>query len=83
VAEKYFRQYRKLCPKDFQQRGFLDELMLKAKSESVQLKKRINEEKELKRKGQKVPKLMRQPLASGEAPTKEKQSEFETKDNPS
>lgn len=67
-AEKYFRRYRKLCPKDLQQRGFLDELMLRAKSESKELSKRTKKEEELKKKGKTLPKPMRQPLASGAAP---------------
>ncbi|KAL2628722.1 hypothetical protein R1flu_013408 [Riccia fluitans] len=64
-AEKQFRRYRKLCPKDFPHRGFLDELMLKAKSESRKLNERLKKEEELKAKGKKIPKPMRQPLANG------------------
>ncbi|CAM6119366.1 unnamed protein product [Calypogeia fissa] len=67
-AEKYFRRYRKLCPKDLQQRGFLDELMLRAKTESKELHERVEKEEQLKKKGKKVPKAMRQPLASGGVP---------------
>lgn len=67
-AEKYFRRYRKLCPKDLQERGFLDELMLTAKSESQELSKRMKTEEELKKKGKKKPKLMQQPLAVGRGP---------------
>ncbi|BBN08082.1 hypothetical protein MPTK1_4g08730 [Marchantia polymorpha subsp. ruderalis] len=64
-AEKQFRSYRKLCPKDFPHRGFLDELMLKAKTESRKLNERLKKEEEFKKKGKKMPKPMRQPLASG------------------
>ncbi|KAG6556837.1 hypothetical protein Mapa_001784 [Marchantia paleacea] len=64
-AEKQFKSYRKLCPKDFPHRGFLDELMLKAKTESRKLNERLKKEEEFKKKGKKLPKPMRQPLASG------------------
>ncbi|KAL3681983.1 hypothetical protein R1sor_000005 [Riccia sorocarpa] len=63
-AENQFKRYRKLCPKDFPHRGFLDELMLQAKSESRKLNERLKKEEELKAKGKKIPKPMRQPLAS-------------------
>ncbi|KAL3686814.1 hypothetical protein R1sor_013123 [Riccia sorocarpa] len=70
-AEKQFKRYKKLCPKDFPHRGFLNELMLQAKSESRKLNKRLKKEEELKAKGKKIPKPMRQPLASGGATMKE------------
>lgn len=67
-ADQFFRRYRALCPQDFPNRGYLDELMLQAKTESRKLKDRKEKELDDKAKGVKPVKQMRQPGVDKEDP---------------
>eukprot|EP00249_Psilotum_nudum_P022166 c28400_g1_i1 orf=217-1821(+) len=64
-ADKRFKKYRQLCPKDFPNRKFLDELMLKAKNEGH---KTSNLKKLFERtsKDGKDPKSLKQPFVTGD-----------------
>jgi hypothetical protein len=58
-ADSAFRKYRRLCPKTFPERGYLDDLMIGAKAES----RRLQDLERFKptAKGAKEPKPLRQP----------------------
>lgn len=61
-AEKEFRKYRRLCPKTFPDRDYLDDLMLSAKSESRKAQDWKRHSKVAP--GKKAPKRLRQPAVS-------------------
>lgn len=57
AADKAFRKYRRRCPKSFPERGYLDDLMIGAKTEA----RKIQAGEKLQTKGKKKPKPLQQP----------------------
>ncbi|KAJ7297042.1 hypothetical protein O6H91_04G009000 [Diphasiastrum complanatum] len=60
-AENYFRRYHELCPSNFPNRGYLDELMLKAKTEARKFQEHQRKERESESRGLRSNKPMKQP----------------------
>lgn len=56
-AERAFRKYRRRCPKSFPERGYLDDLMIGAKTEA----RKIQVGERLQPKGKKKSKPLKQP----------------------
>lgn len=56
-AEKAFLKYRRRCPKTFPERGYLDDLMIGAKTEA----RKIQAGERTQPKGKKKPKPLQQP----------------------